>query len=67
MSNKRRILHALKITEISGVYRPCQEDAKVVLLKSVPDDEERVLALRKRVLAIRSTVVALRANSLGVK
>ena len=30
---KRRILRKLKITEISGVDRPCQEEARVTIMK----------------------------------
>lgn len=31
--SKRRILHKIKLTEISAVDRPCQEHAKMTIMK----------------------------------
>jgi hypothetical protein len=36
----RRILEKLNITEISGVDRPCQEHARVTIMKRAPGDED---------------------------
>jgi hypothetical protein len=33
MKRKRRVLEELKLTEISGVDFPCQEDARVAIMK----------------------------------
>jgi hypothetical protein len=38
---KRRILEKLKMTEISAVDRPCQEDARVAILKRADEPNER--------------------------
>lgn len=43
---KRRILEDLKITEISGVDRPCQEGAIVTLMKRAPDPKTDTLSAR---------------------
>lgn len=51
---KRRILEDLKITEISGVDRPCQEGAIVTLMKRAPDSSKtgelsaRIAKLKKQ-------------------
>ncbi len=37
---KRRIMHSFKMSEISGVDRPAQVGAKIVLTKRAPDDAE---------------------------
>jgi uncharacterized Ntn-hydrolase superfamily protein len=49
----RRILHKLKLTEISGVDRPCQEGARVTIMKRNVDP---VLALQDRVEKLKDSV-----------
>jgi hypothetical protein len=50
---KRRILHKIKLTEISGVDRPCVEDARVAILKREP---EPVSPLQARIDALRAKI-----------
>ena len=49
MAQKRRVLEKLKLTEISGVDRPCQEGARVAIMKRAPDRIEGADALALRV------------------
>lgn len=40
---KKRILHKLKITEISGVDNPCQEHARMTIMKRVELDPDEYM------------------------
>src|SRR5262249_52882773 len=53
---KRRILHKIKLEEISGVDRPCQEGARMTIMKRADDD---VTLLQERVAVLKSKVNAL--------
>lgn len=60
----KRILHELKITEISGVDRPCQEGARVAILKAAPSVDLDLLKLRCRIVAQSIKVLATKIRSL---
>lgn len=51
----KRILHKLKLTEISGVDRPCQEGALVTIMKR----DQRLDKLQERINKLRAKVHAL--------
>jgi hypothetical protein len=51
---KRRILHKLKLTEISAVDRPCQEGARMMIMKSAP--RNKVEELGGRVAKVKQQV-----------
>jgi len=56
---KRRILEKLKITEISGVDRPCQEGARVTIMKREDPKVNKLHALEDRVLVLKNRADAL--------
>lgn len=55
MKRRRRVLHKLKITEISAVDKPAQEGARMAIMKraddapSFTDLEDRILVLQDRI------------------
>jgi hypothetical protein len=53
---KRRVLEKLNITEISGVDRPCQEGARVAIMKRDFSEKHRIDKLEKRIDGIRKNV-----------
>lgn len=54
LPKKRRILHKLDIEEISGVDRPCQEGARVSIMKRDPRTlEDRINVLKEDIAAIQ--------------
>ena len=54
---KRRILHHIKIHEISGVDRPAQEGAQVVIMKRT--DADRTGNLASRISRLRDALAAI--------
>lgn len=60
MAEKRRILHKLRITEISAVDNPCQEHARMVIMKRAPI--ERVVTKAQRRLRIAGRLAILKSN-----
>jgi len=54
---KRRILEKLKLTEISGVDKPCQRGAVVTIMKR--DPEASVEALNERVAKLKQQIATL--------
>ena len=65
---KRRILHKLKLTEISAVDRPCQEGARMTIMKRAPEQgtptalENRVSVLAKKAEEMSQRALLLRAQ-----
>lgn len=59
---KRRVLHKLKITDISSVDFPCQEHARMVIMKRAPAGEARTLALGARLLKLQDSADLLKAQ-----
>lgn len=64
---KRRILEKFKLTEISGVDRPCQEHATVAIMKrAVSAEEVKVTDLSARIAKLKEAAEALRPP-VGIK
>lgn len=54
---KRRILDELRLTEISGVDKPCQEGARVAIMKRADDGMDANLShIEYRIATINNTV-----------
>lgn len=60
--SRRRILEKLELTEISGVDRPCQEGAKVTIMKRDTPEEVRTAALQKRIASLKEQIAKFDPN-----
>lgn len=59
---KRRILDKLLLTEISGVDRPCQEGARVAIMKRDTSFDDRVVKLQARIKSLRKSIGVLKTK-----
>lgn len=59
---KRRILDELVMTEISGVDRPCQEGARVAIMKRAEDEFAGLGHLEYRIAMLKNQVDDLEKN-----
>lgn len=65
MADKRRILRKIKITEISGVDNPCQEGARMTIMKRADDqipNESETVSLSARLTLLKSRAMLLQLN-----
>jgi hypothetical protein len=58
LPKRRRVLTKIKLTEISGVDRPCQEGAKVAIMKR-DEPPEDTAGLERRLAVLRNVMKAL--------